>query len=61
MSRDSLGMDDLQAVHIKQILEARQRVVAQMLMIDRVVLESLDQRQQVMRFGDENAVLFEQV
>src|SRR5690606_38091709 len=53
-------MEDLEIMHLEQRLQAVQRIIAQMLMIDRVVLQLVEQRDQVVRFRDEHAVWCEQ-
>ena len=58
--RDALGVERLEAVHLEQRAQAVERVVAQVLVVDRVVLQRLDQRRQVVRLRDEHAVVAEQ-
>ena len=43
MARDRPRMEHFEAVHFQQVLEARQRIVAQMLVIDRVVLQRIEE------------------
>src|SRR5262249_11629263 len=60
MRRDGARMENFEAVHLQQVLEAGQRVVPKMLMIDRVVLRGLEQGQQIVRFADEHSIFPEQ-
>ena len=61
MRRDALDPEDLEIMAAQQMIERAEMIVAQMLVIDGVVLHGLDQRQQVMGFRDEDAVVGEQV
>ena len=54
-------MEHLEAVHGEQMREARERIIAQMLVVDRVVLQLVEQADQIMRFRDELAVGRQQV
>ena len=54
--RNPLRVHDLQSVHAEQIGDAHERVVAQVLVVNRVVLQRLDERHQIVRLGDEHAV-----
>ena len=47
-------MDDPKAVPAEERRQARQRVVAQVLVVDRVVLERLDQVAEIVRLRDEH-------
>src|SRR5437899_11686113 len=60
MSRNAFGVDHFEPVHLQKIFEAGQRVVAEMLMIDRVVLERFQQRSKIMGFANEDAGIAEQ-
>src|SRR2546426_7324365 len=57
VSRDALRVDDLEVVHRQQVPQARQRVVTEALVVDRVVLERLEQRDPIVGFADEEAVV----
>jgi hypothetical protein len=48
-------MKQFHIVHLKKIFQAGYRIVAQMLMVDGVVLQAIEQRHQIMRLGDEDA------
>ena len=56
MARDRPRVEHFEVVHFQQVLEACQRIVAQVLVIDGVVLQRVEQADEVMRFGDEHAV-----
>src|SRR4029078_7313357 len=56
MGRYLAGVKHFQPVHAKEVDEAADGVVSQMLVIDRVVLQIIKQADQVMRFRDEHAV-----
>src|SRR5205809_6977129 len=47
-------------MHVQEELHALERVMAEMLVVNRVVLERLDQRYQVVRLGDEDPIVCEQ-
>ena len=59
MARDRPGVEDFEIVHLQKVLEAGQRIVAQVLMVDRVVLQRVEQADEIMRFGDEYAAVLE--
>ena len=57
MSGDTLGMNHLQAMELEQLLQALQRVVTKVLVIDGVILQCLNQTQTVMRLRNKYSVL----
>ena len=61
MGRDALGVDHLETVHLQQVLQAVQRVVAEVLVVDGVVLQRLEQGDQVVRLRDEDAVVIQEM
>jgi hypothetical protein len=61
VSRNAFRVDDLQTVHIKQVLQALQRVVAQVFVINRVVLQRFNQPNEIVRLGNEHAVVVHQM
>src|SRR2546427_11101483 len=56
MSGNPLHSHDFKAVAFENMTETAQRVITQMFVINRVILQRLDEIQQVVRFRDENAV-----
>ena len=54
-------MEHFEIVHFEQMLDARQRVVAQMLVIDGVVLQRVEQADEVMQLGNERAAGLEHI
>ena len=46
-------MEHFEIVHLEQMLDARQRVIAQMLMIDGIVLKGVEKADEVVQFGNE--------
>ena len=55
MRRNALHPEDLQVVRFEEIPQACKRIVAQMFVINGVVLNGPDEVEQVVRFGDEHA------
>ena len=47
-------------MHFEQVLEGGDGIVTQMLVIDGVVLQGLDERKQVVGFGDKDAAVVEE-
>ena len=56
MARDRPCVEYLEIVQFEQVLEASHRIVAQVLVIDRVVLQRVEQADEVVRFRDERAI-----
>ena len=53
-------MDDLEAARFEQVGEAGEGIVAEVLVIDGVVLDRVQERHQVVGFRDEHAVVGDQ-
>jgi len=56
VARNRSGMKNFETVHLEQVLDAAHRVVAQVLVIDRVVLQHFEELDEIVRFRDEHAV-----
>ena len=57
MRGDAIRKKDLEAVACQQVPNARQRVIPQVFMIDRVVLQRLDEAQEIVRLRNEGPVV----
>src|SRR5262245_64838732 len=56
MGWNGARVKDFEPMHPEKVCEARERVVTQVLVIDRVVLQPFQQADEVVRLGDEHAV-----
>ena len=54
-------MKHFEPVHLQKVSKAGEGIIAQMLVIDGVVLQALHQPDQIMRLGNEHAVRGEQI
>src|ERR1700730_13092025 len=61
VSWNASGENYFEAMHLEQMLQRGHRVITQLLVIDGVVLQSFNQRQEVMGFRNENAVPRKQI
>ncbi len=61
MGRNPFDVEHLETVALEQAFERAERIVAQVLVIDRVVLQRIDEIEQIVRLGDEDAVVREQL
>lgn len=55
MIRNSLGIDHAEAKPLHHILHRLDRIEAQVLVVDRVILQRVDQIKQIVRLGNERA------
>src|SRR5205814_2070791 len=56
---NEFGMHHFEIVHIQEVLDAMEAVIAEVLVINRVELQSLQETEQVMRFRNEHAFIGE--
>src|SRR5450755_434275 len=59
MAWDRARMEYFEIVHLEKMLEARRRIITQVLVIDRVVLQGVEEADQVMRLRDKHAIRFQ--
>src|ERR1700733_14402201 len=56
MGGDLLHVEDLQPVHGEKVGEAANRIITKVFVVDRVVLQIIQQSNKVVRLGDENPI-----
>ena len=59
MSGDALGVEDLKPVHVQKIFQTMERIVSQVFVVNRVVLNGLQKTHQIVGFGNESAFFIE--